>query len=59
MSELFSLAGKTALITGATRGIGLATAWELGRAGAKLIVSIEDIHESADIAATLSGAGTV
>ncbi|MGJ7512866.1 SDR family NAD(P)-dependent oxidoreductase [Pseudomonas baetica] len=45
MSELFSLAGKTALITGATRGIGLAVAWELGRAGAKLIISSEDIEE--------------
>lgn len=57
MSELFSLAGKAALITGATRGIGLAIAWELGRAGAKLVVSSENIHESTDIAATLSSAG--
>ena len=57
MSELFSLAGKTALITGATRGIGLAIARELGRAGAKLIVSSEDIHEAKDIAAALLEAG--
>ena len=57
MSELFSLTGKTALITGATRGIGLAIAWELGRAGAKLVVSSEDIQESTDIAATLFCAG--
>lgn len=57
MSELFSLAGKSALITGATRGIGLAVAWELGRAGAKLIVSSEDIREANDIVATLTDAG--
>ncbi|MBC3475036.1 SDR family oxidoreductase [Pseudomonas sp. Rh2] len=41
MSELFSLAGKTALITGATRGIGLAIAREYGRAGARVAISSE------------------
>lgn len=51
--------GKTVLITGATRGIGLALAWELGRPGAKLVDSSEDIYASANITATLSGAGTV
>lgn len=39
MSELFSLADKIALITGASRGIGLAIAREYGRAGARVAIS--------------------
>jgi len=38
-NQLFDLRGKTALITGATRGIGLATAQLLARCGAQVIVS--------------------
>ncbi|SDH32899.1 SDR family NAD(P)-dependent oxidoreductase [Pseudomonas panipatensis] len=45
MSELFSLRGKTALITGATRGIGLAIAREYGRAGARLAISSESAED--------------
>ncbi len=36
---MFSLAGKTALITGATKGIGFAIAAALGGAGASLIIT--------------------
>jgi len=39
MQALFDLRGKTALVTGASRGIGLATARLLARCGAKMIVS--------------------
>ncbi len=40
MSEkLFQLQGKTALVTGASRGIGLALARGLGQAGAHLILN--------------------
>jgi len=39
MTELFSLAGKRALITGGTHGLGMAMAKALGRAGASLIIN--------------------
>src|SRR5688572_22559248 len=35
----FDLSGKVTVITGATRGIGRAIAFELGRAGSTLVVS--------------------
>jgi gluconate 5-dehydrogenase len=38
-TELFSLSGKTALVTGATHGIGFAIAVGLARAGAKICVN--------------------
>ncbi len=37
--ELFSLAGKTALVTGGSRGLGLQMAQALGEQGAKLVLS--------------------
>jgi NAD(P)-dependent dehydrogenase (short-subunit alcohol dehydrogenase family) len=42
MSPLFSLAGKTALITGSTSGIGLAIAQSFAAAGAKVMISSID-----------------
>jgi gluconate 5-dehydrogenase len=39
MSSLFSLSGKTALITGSTRGLGLAYAQGLAAAGATVILN--------------------
>ena len=39
MSDLFDVSGKTALVTGGSRGIGLMTARGLVRAGARVIVS--------------------
>ncbi|HAT33219.1 MAG TPA: gluconate 5-dehydrogenase [Janthinobacterium sp.] len=37
--ELFSLVGKTALVTGASRGLGLQMALALGEQGARLVIS--------------------
>ncbi|KGT91669.1 gluconate 5-dehydrogenase [Erwinia typographi] len=44
MSSLFSLAGKTALITGSTRGLGLAYAQGLAAAGAAVILNGTQQH---------------
>ena len=41
LSEMFGLSGQTAIMTGATGGLGLAIATGLVQAGVKLVVSIE------------------
>ena len=46
-----SLEGKTALVTGASRGIGRAVAVELGRAGAAVVVGYRTGAEEAEAAA--------
>ncbi|MGF6693882.1 NAD(P)-dependent dehydrogenase (short-subunit alcohol dehydrogenase family) [Metapseudomonas resinovorans] len=56
-SPLFSLAGQVALITGATRGIGLAIAREYGHAGARLVISSESAEDCQRVAAQLRGEG--
>lgn len=48
-----SLHGKTAIITGSTRGIGLGIARALAGAGAKIVISSEDPVETASVAADL------
>ena len=53
-ADLFNLAGKVALITGATRGIGLAIARAYGRAGARLAISSESLEDCTRVAATLA-----
>ena len=48
---LFSLEGKVALVTGASRGIGQATALGMARAGADVIVAsrkLPDLEQVAD-----------
>lgn len=53
MSDLFSLAGKTALITGSSQGIGYALAQGLIDAGAKVVLNGRDEAKLAKAAATL------
>ena len=47
-TELFSLQGKVALITGATHGIGMAMAMGLGKAGAKVVINGHSSQEKID-----------
>src|SRR3954469_730867 len=52
------LAGRTALVTGASRGIGRATALALGRAGARVIVHYGQAATEAEaVAAEIRAAG--
>jgi len=54
MNDLFDISGKTALVTGGSRGIGMMIARGLLQAGARVIVSSrksEDVHEAAKLLA--------
>lgn len=57
VTELFSLKGKTALVTGGSRGLGLQMAHALGEAGAKLVLSSRKEEDLAEAAAELKAAG--
>ena len=57
LAGAFDLAGRTAIITGATRGIGLGIAQALAAAGANVVVSSEDADDVAATTATLTGEG--
>jgi NAD(P)-dependent dehydrogenase (short-subunit alcohol dehydrogenase family) len=54
---MFSLAGKCALVTGATRGIGLAIARAYGQAGARVAISSENLEDCQGVAAALAREG--
>jgi 3-oxoacyl-[acyl-carrier protein] reductase len=58
-AEFASLEGKTALVTGASRGIGRAIAEELARAGAALVVGYRSGREEADALAREIGGRAV
>ena len=57
MSELFSLHGKRALITGSSQGIGFALAQGLAAAGAEIVLNGRDTAKLATAAASLSDGG--
>lgn len=57
--EMFDLTGKTALITGASRGIGAATAQLLARHGAHVIVSSRRLDACETVVAAIRQAGGV
>ncbi len=56
MSE-FSLEGKVAVITGASRGIGRAIALRLAQAGAKVVVSSRKLQNVQEVADEIAAAG--
>ena len=53
LDELFGLSGKTAIVTGGARGLGLAIARAFGRAGASVIIAGEDDAEGQKALASL------
>ena len=57
MTDLFSIAGKTALVTGGIRGIGLMIAEGFVEAGAKVYISSRKADVCAEVAAELSKLG--
>jgi len=54
---MFSLAGRRALVTGSTRGIGRAIADAMAAAGARVIISSENAEDTARAAAALGQTG--
>ncbi len=57
MTDLFSIAGKTALVTGGSRGIGKMIATGYVEAGAKVYVSSRKAEACDEVAAELSAVG--
>ena len=55
--QLFDLTGKTALVTGGSRGLGLQMAHALGEAGAKIMLSSRKADDLEQAAAQLQAAG--
>ncbi|EAU43098.1 gluconate dehydrogenase [Fulvimarina pelagi HTCC2506] len=56
-NPLFDLTGRTALVTGSSRGLGRAIAEGLGDAGAKLIVNGRDAGKLKPVAEEIRGSG--
>lgn len=57
IQQLFDLTGKTALVTGGSRGLGLQLAFALGEAGAKIMLSSRKASDLEEAAAELQAKG--
>ena len=57
VQQLFNLEGKTALVTGGSRGLGLQLAHALGEAGAKIMLTSRKAGDLEEAAADLQAAG--
>ncbi|MGI5128107.1 SDR family oxidoreductase [Pseudonocardia sp. CA-107938] len=55
--EMFGLAGAAAVVTGAGRGIGRASAIALAEAGADVVISARTAEQLAEVAATIEAMG--
>jgi NAD(P)-dependent dehydrogenase (short-subunit alcohol dehydrogenase family) len=58
LEELFSLAGRVAVVTGGSSGIGEAMALALGRAGARVVLVARDASRLDSVATSMRGLGT-
>jgi NAD(P)-dependent dehydrogenase (short-subunit alcohol dehydrogenase family) len=54
-ADLPSFAGRTVIVTGANSGLGLVTARELARVGAKTILAVRNTAKGDEAAATITG----
>ena len=57
IEQLFDLTGKTALVTGGSRGLGLQLAHALGEAGARIMLSSRKASDLEEAVAELQAAG--
>ena len=57
VQQLFDLKGKTALVTGGSRGLGLQLAHALGEAGARIMLTSRKAADLEEATAQLQGAG--
>ncbi len=57
VQQLFDLKGKTALVTGGSRGLGLQLAHALGEAGARIMLTSRKAADLEEATAELQGAG--
>jgi NAD(P)-dependent dehydrogenase (short-subunit alcohol dehydrogenase family) len=57
VQQLFDLQGKTALVTGGSRGLGLQIAFALGEAGARIMLSSRKAGDLEEATADLQAAG--
>ncbi len=57
VQQLFDLTGKTALVTGGSRGLGLQMAQALGEAGARVVLTSRKAADLEQAAATLQAQG--
>jgi NAD(P)-dependent dehydrogenase (short-subunit alcohol dehydrogenase family) len=54
--DLFDLSGRVCIVTGGSRGLGLAMSWGLARAGAHVVVASRNVETCREVVAELSAA---